>query len=161
MLLVTSGGRGCYESEGASAEGLILSGAIMRSMNFNAADSCLVCDCDIYRWWGGATEWENLSINLAAPEKVGVEPKFQGSVSRGHESPHQISQSSAHDAALAALRAAKRVGGKSENSLRPPGVATRPLLRSPQKLLSGGTISSAVMGTFPQLRGSCLMSSRT
>lgn len=40
----------------------------------------------------------NLSVNLAAPEKVGVKPKFQGSVSRGHESPHQISQSSAHDA---------------------------------------------------------------
>lgn len=73
----------------------------MRSVNFNGGLplSCVfVCDCDIYSWWGGATEWKYLSINLAAPEKVGVKPKFQGSVSRGQESPHQISQSSAHDA---------------------------------------------------------------
>lgn len=96
----------------------------MRSVNFNGGlPSCSVflCNCDIYSWWGGATKWKNLSINLAAPEKVGVKPKFQGSVSRAHESPHQISQSSAHDAALAALKAAEKVGGKSENSLCPQG----------------------------------------
>lgn len=54
-------------------------------------------------------------------KKVGVKPKFQGSVSRGHESPHQISQSSAHDATLASPKAAKKVGVKSRNSLARQG----------------------------------------
>lgn len=33
------------------------------------------------------------------------------------------------------LKAAERVGGRSENSVRPRGVATWPLFRSPKKLL--------------------------
>lgn len=42
----------------------------------SCVELCFPCNCDIYSWWGGARERNHLSINLAAPEKVGVKAKL-------------------------------------------------------------------------------------
>lgn len=85
--------------------------------------SCVFCAVVTFTaGGGGASKRKYLSVNLATRlKKSALGLNFQGSVSRGHESPHQISQSCAHDAMLAALDAAKKVGVKSENSFRLQG----------------------------------------